>query len=72
MKFHVDFKLYGTAYAEADTREEAHEKFKAEVGNYVGLEFGQCHFPTGEDDVTISPVFTSHGGFELGDIEEVD
>lgn len=74
--FSIDVKIYGTAYIQADTAEEALEKIKA--FNHTGIQFsdrrqdigefadrelimtGECYSPD-MPEISLSPVMTIHG-----------
>jgi hypothetical protein len=83
-RYHIDVKLWGTAYIEAETREEAGRLFDEHFGT---SEKPQTVFfnrsdkdvpvdvpPCDQDDhkVFLSPVATAYGADKDDDLAEVD
>jgi len=83
-KYRIDVKLYGTAYIEAESREEAGRLFDEHFGTSekpLEVFFNRSDRdvpvdvpPCDQDDhkVFLSPVATAYGAHEDDELEEVD
>lgn len=74
-KYSIDFKLWGTAYIEADSEEDARQLFVAACGTEpmpTPLTLACADIESDVDGVVFSPEFTAYGSDEELEVWEDD